>query len=369
MKHLERTVNISGAVVQAVDNVEEDPDSDGSYQSVVTTDQGKKESESQDTGNSTMKATVSSDSIVNTLDNSSCGRCRNPVQQTDQALECETCHQIFHTQCENVNKTQYNCIAASAKGKGKAKSRVHWYCNTCDIVTNDWMRSMSTLHANQQVLQEKVKKLEEKLEGKADQNDVKNIENKVDILERKVSSIQEKTQNAQPSTSGSSSQENASDVIKEIKQQEDRKRNMIFFNVPESKSSDVNDRIKHDKEEVKELSRICQATIKKDDMVRAKRLGKKPTTGMPRPLLIEVSSEDKKTALFRNLNKLQRAPEKYKSVSVQNDLTPKQRDQEKILREQAKKKEEDASGEAKFRVRGPPWDRKIIRVEMKKQNN
>ena len=350
-----------------MDNVEEDPDSDGSYQSVAATDQGKKES--RDTGNSTMKAAVSTVSLASTSDPNSCGRCRDPVQQTDQALECETCHQMFHTQCENVNKTQYNCIAASAKGKGKAKSRVHWYCNTCEIVTNDWMRSMSTLHANQQVLQEKVKKLEENLEGKADQNDVKKIENRVDILEGKVNTIQEKPQNPQPSTSGTPTQENTSDVIKEIKEQEDRKRNMIFFNVPESKLSDVNDRTKHDKEEVKELSRLCQATIKKDDMIRVKRLGKKPTTGKPRPLLIEVNSEDKKKALFKNLSKLQRAPEKYKSISVQNDLTPKQREQEKMLREEAKKKEEDASGEVKFRVRGPPWDRKIIRVEVKKSNN
>ncbi len=84
---------------------------------------------------STLKTAVSTTSVTN--DPGSCGRCRKTLQPTDQALECETCHQVFHTQCENVNKTQYNCIAASSKGKGKGKSRVHWYCNTCDIVTND----------------------------------------------------------------------------------------------------------------------------------------------------------------------------------------------------------------------------------------
>ncbi len=314
---------------------------------------------------STLKTAVSTTSL--TSDQVPCGRCRKPLQPTDQALECETCHQVFHTQCENVNKTQYNCIAASSKGKGKAKSRVHWYCNTCDLVTNDWMRSMSTLHANQQQLEGKVKKLEEKMETKADQNEVEKIDQRVTNLEGKINTIQQNPENPQPSTSGV--QNNAEDVIKEIKEQEERKRNIIFFNVPESKSSDLNERTKHDKEEIKELSKICQATIKKDEMIKAKRLGKRPDSDKPRPLLIELINDEKKKALFKNLSKLQKAPEKYKAISVQNDLTQKQREQEKHLREQAKKKEEEASGEAKFKVRGPPWDRRIVRVEVKKQNN
>ncbi len=363
-KHTERTINISGAVVQAVDNVEEDPDSDGSFQSVIAANQKKEES--HPAGN-TMKAAVSTTSIASTSDSSTCGRCRNPVNPTDQALECETCHQMFHTQCENVNKTQFNCISASSKGKGKGKSRVHWYCNTCDIVTNDWMRSMSTLHANQQQLEVRVNKLEEKVDKKADKEDVEEIKNKVEGLEEKINSTQENGPgNPQPSTS--TGEGTTMEVIKEMKDQEDRMRNIIFFNIPESNSSDMNDRTKHDKEEVKELTKFCNATIKKDDMIKAIRLGKKPTSNKPRPLLIELNanSEDKKKALFKNLSKLQNAPAKYKSISVQNDLTQKQREQEKLLREEAKKKEEAASGEAKFKVRGPPWDRRIVRTDTKK---
>ncbi len=314
---------------------------------------------------STLKTAVSTTSVTN--DPGPCGRCRKPLQPTDQALECETCHQVFHTQCENVNKTQYNCIAASNKGKGKGKSRVHWYCNTCDIVTNDWMRSMSTLHANQQVLERRVEKLEEKVEKKADLEDVKQIENRVTGLEGKINQIQENPGSSQPSTS--SGQGNPSDVIREIKDQEERKRNLVFFNIPESKASDVNDRAKHDKEEVKEISKICQATIKKDEMIKAIRLGKKPNGDKPRPLLIELVSDEKKPTLFKNLSKLQNAPGKYKSVSVKNDLTPKQRELEKNLREEAKKKEEEALGEAKFKVRGPPWARRIAKIETKQKKN
>ncbi len=152
--------------------------------------------------NSSLKTAVSTTSIKESSGPTPCGRCRNPVKPTDQALECETCHQMFHTQCENVNKTQFNCISSSSKGKGKGKSRVHWYCNTCDIVTNDWMRSMSTLHANQQQLEIRVNTLEEKVDKKADKEDVEEIKNKVEVLERKINSAQENgSETPQPSTS------------------------------------------------------------------------------------------------------------------------------------------------------------------------
>ncbi len=337
---------------------------EGGAWGVITAQEDNESEAKSSTSDSTLKTAVSTTSVQK--DPSSCGRCRKQLEATDQALECETCHQIFHIQCENVNKTQYNCIAASSKGKGKTKSRVHWYCNTCDIITDDWMRSMSTLHANQQVLEGKVDKLEEKIEKKADLEEMKQIENRVTTLEARISTIQENPENPQPSTS--SGQGNQDDVIKEIKDQEERKKNVLFFNLPESKASDVNDRAKHDKEEVKEISKICQATIKKDEMIKAKRLGKK-SNDKPRPLLIELVSDEKKRALFQNLSKLQHAPDKYKSVSVQNDLTPKQRENEKKLREEAKKKEVEASGEAKFKVRGPPWARRIIKIEAKKRNN
>ncbi len=72
--------------------------------------------------------------------------------------------------------------------------------------------------------------------------------------------------------------------------------------------------------------------------------------------------------LFKNLNLLQNAPDKYQKMSVKNDLTEKQRKREKELREEAKKKENEASGEASFRVRGPPWARKIVKVDKPKKD-
>ncbi len=140
----------------------------------------------------------------------------------------------------------------------------------------------------------------------------------------------------------------------------------MFFNLTESKNGDAVDKTKHDKEEVKQLAKQCKVPISKDEMIRARRLGKQKDD-KPRPLLIQLSNPEKKGMLFKNLKLLQQAPEKYRQVSVQNDLTEKQRKKEKELREEAKKKESE-SGEATFKVRGPPWARKVVKVDKPKKN-
>ena len=152
---------------------------------------------------------------------------------------------------------------------------------------------LSTLHANQQELDRKVKKFEEKVDNKAEKTDVEEIRQRVTSLEGRINENQgENPENPVPGTSSGQGHGNPEEVIKEIKAQEERMNNIILFNVPESKASDLNERTKHDKEEVKEITKICNATIKKDEMIKAIRLGKKPNAEKPRPLLIEIINGD-----------------------------------------------------------------------------
>ena len=103
-------------------------------------------------------------------------------------------------------------------------------------------------------------------------------------------------------------------------------------------------------------------------MVKMRRLGKR-SPNKPRPLLVEFKDEEKKTNLMSNLSNLSKAPDAIKKISVQHDLTKKQRDEEKEIRERAKKMEaDDESGEFNYRVRGPPWARRIVKMK-KRENN
>ena len=309
------------------------------------------------------------DSDADEEDPSPCGRCRKMVIRGDEALTCDICEQWFHIKCERVTKTQYKQQAT------KGKSNFHWFCDTCNIIQSGVIKQLTILKTEHSQLKERIDNLEEtkaskeelqnEIEKKADKEDTKKLEQRVTTLEEKQGSTGVPNQESQgPSTSGTNQ---AEEVIKEIKEQDERKLNVIIFNLAESSGEDNQD--KHDKEEVKEIGKICQANIKKDDITGSRRLGKKNDGGKPRPLLITLINEEKKKALFINLKKLQTAPDKYKKISVRHDLTPKQQENEKALREEAKKMEAELSGKEKCLVRGPPWARKIVKVPAQKKSN
>ena len=56
----------------------------------------------------------------------------------------------------------------------------------------------------------------------------------------------------------------------------------------------------------------------------------------------------------------------YNELSFAYDLTKLEREQQKKLLTEAKKRDQEEGGKWKHRVRGPPWDLKIVRKEVAK---
>ena len=343
---------------------DEDKLSQDSFSTVVEAKSEKNEEESsnQPASNQTAiqkndqgiaKPTESSD--TDEEEPSPCGRCRKMVVRGDEALMCEICSQWFHIKCEKITKAQYKNQASKAKN-------FHWYCDACDIVHSGIIREVTLLKVEYNKFKRRLEELEEnkvnkedlekEMEKKADKDDVEKLEQRITTMEGKHAASGGSSIVNQGASCSKRPEDHAEELIKEIKDQEERKLNALLFNLPESKADNDVDRTKHDKDEVKQLAKHCKVV----------RLGKKHEN-KPRPLLIQISSDDKKRMLFKNLRMLQEAPDKFKQVSVKHDLTEKQRKREKELREEAKKKEADTSGEATFKVRGPPWARKIVKVE------
>ena len=97
-----------------------------------------------------------------------------------------------------------------------------------------------------------------------------------------------------------------------------------------------------------------------DDVLNLTRLGKKNPEA-ERPLRVILRESTKKDEVFRNIRKL--GESEYKDISIKNDLTKLERAEDKKLVAEAKTMQEnDPSGDWKFKVRGPPWNRKIVRL-------
>ena len=123
------------------------------------------------------------------------------------------------------------------------------------------------------------------------------------------------------------------------------------------------ERIIQDKKIFMDICNRCDANISEENVEEIIRLGKKGEE--PRPMLIKMNNSEDKRVLFRNLCKLKEDNSPYSRISVNHDMTKQEREENKKLISEAKElQDNDESGNWIFKVRGPPWDRKIRKIKV-----
>ena len=86
-----------------------------------------------------------------------------------------------------------------------------------------------------------------------------------------------------------------------------------------------------------------------------------------RPMKVVFEDERSKSVFMSNVRKLGTADEKFQSISIEHDMTKRERELNKEKVKQVKEKnEENESGNYQYVVRGPPWERKVVKVKVKK---
>lgn len=140
-----------------------------------------------------------------------------------------------------------------------------------------------------------------------------------------------------------------------------RRNNVIIYNVPESKAALFHERMMEDKKYCLDLMKeVLHTGHEEGDIKKLVRLGKQAESGKPRPLLVEFCDGRVKNLVMENVTRLAHATGVFKGVVIAHDMTKKEREQCKILVEEAKKKQlDDESGEWVYKVRGSPGQMKI----------
>jgi len=160
-------------------------------------------------------------------------------------------------------------------------------------------------------------------------------------------------------------------ILDSIQDRMNRKNNVVFYNVAEGKGNLKDEKVKHDMTEVKSIAAEVGLELADDDIVSVRRLGKtgivKKVHGkeveVPRVLLVGFT-ETIKATVMKNAYKLQYSKSDYlKKVGIKHDMNKEERQKDAELRQEAKKQQNE-SGDVNFRfvVRGPTWDRKIVKV-------
>lgn len=116
------------------------------------------------------------------------------------------------------------------------------------------------------------------------------------------------------------------------------------------------------------MTQTVEVPLTEDDIVSVTRLGnyRDDIKDNPRPLLVKLKSGEHKRKIFLNLGKLRNANDPLNKMKIVHDQTKQQNLEFKELVKQAKAKDvEDPEGPFYYRVRGPPWDRRIDKVKRK----
>ena len=153
------------------------------------------------------------------------------------------------------------------------------------------------------------------------------------------------------------------DFQKYTSQKKSRENNAIIFGIPEDNEN-------NDLELVKQLVEHVAGKVLK---FNHKRLGKRqeePEIPQNRPTLVIFENNGNKKLFMSKLTQLKQLPENLNTfkITVRDDLTPEEREEEKKLLNIAIEKSNSSEAVAKnefYVVRGPPWKRKIVTVPRK----
>ena len=256
-----------------------------------------------------------------------CPCCENECQ--DLSVCCEVCQQWFHAGCVKMSNTTYRAISG--------KENIKWFCTKCldkkrplapsqasdDLRTQQWTMMMDRMT---QVM-DRMDRMENNLVTK---DNLKDFEKQVESM------VDSKIETA----------------IEERIERDRRKLNLLFVNVQES-TGDKEEKMEGDMKKVKEMiQKIVPEEAQRIKVMNPTRLGAVNAGSRPRLLKIQVESEEIKWNLIKNAYKLNTGKDWSDPTKqyINLDLTPKEREQNRLLREELRRRK--AAGEKNIKIKG-----------------
>jgi hypothetical protein len=307
-----------------------------------------------------------------------CGDCRLLVKEDDEGLQCNLCDLWHHRTCEDVSAETYQLMMSV----GGRATNVHWYCNKCNISVARVFGAIRKLETRQTVVEEKVASLDKAVHGlggkvKGNNEAIANLDTK---LQRKCDSdqVEEIVKNAVNAADWSV---NAADIgesvdkkILELRESTEREKNMVIFGIKEQTGTSSTLRKLEDRKVVEDLNQYIGAGTS-GNIVNVIRIGpfdKSATEPRSRPVKVVMSDVNAKKSFIKCLNKLRDAPpdSQFSKFSVNHDMSREERETNRKLGSQAKELNEGYKGpprDFRYAVRGPPWGRKLVKIDIIRQ--
>lgn len=332
----------------------------------------------------------------------SCSKCGILITEEIKALQCDRCQQDSWKciECLNLSPELYDHLLSDAG----TCCNLRWFCDDCDKSVMESANrydskgdKIDSLISLVEKLMVKFDNIDDRFKEKCDVSRVVQVESRVKDLEDRLifhedglnqrimtleagvalheDKLEQLEKDQQPAGDTLAVrrvvEEEVAKSFEELEEEKDvesRKGNIILYRVPEDRTDDLATRNEKDKVYVKDLlDSVFDIRCQQGDIIKMYRLGRWSGDGsVPRPLLVGFSQVDMKSRVMGALRQLKEADQRFKNVSISNDLTPKQREEIKKLLADAKKEHADNSsedeGNFRFLVVGHGHRKRVIKI-------
>ena len=285
------------------------------------------------------------------IENVPCKLCQDSFTKKDKAMSCDICEKWQHCKCMDMSEQMYNFY--------KINESAPWVCKDCiekkkeeknihELLTEIGETSKKERSEMKDIMKglgERMVKMEDEQNKK-----MKEFGEQINRIEGKIEEkIKENMKNSETDIMLKLNHE-----MEEKLERFKRRNNLIIYGLPECKNGDEDERLRVDTSRIDKLFRELEVNALK---INIQRLGNK-ITEKPRPIKIELENEATKYKILKKAGKIKTiSEEELKQIIISGDMTLKQRELDKILREELK--ERRLKGEKNIKIKNG----KIVNTE------
>ncbi len=294
-----------------------------------------------------------------------CSICKAICSDDEEATECDCCKKWVHRKCSDISLKAYKNYSDDKM----ACFGFFWLCVSCRTKFTDWAKQDSP-GSNTQIekLSQQISEINIQLKNiEATHNNIQKTNTSINELASTFSKTSSEKSWAEVAA-GSNDQNAGLKLISNLTKQvlngqkklsderNDREKNALIFNVNE-KNSDQN-------ADQKFFNDFCLKTLDLKDIPDSKinRIGR-AKDGYNRPIKVSFSNSFDKRTFFLSLYKMKMDKTLDEKIRVAHDMCNEDREENKRLLKYAYEKNNNENPkDFRYKVRGPPWDMKVVKV-------
>lgn len=248
-----------------------------------------------------------------------CILCTTEVGGKTGGVQCTYCDRWVHPKCANITKAHLELYKLPS---------CQYICDSCVKVSAKIKKEIQHLQVTTMEMRENIE---------ANKQEIGAQKKRLDKVERKVEDLD-------PAKIIEQSRDS---MLKELRERESRKENLIIYQVEEPEMDKGSDRKEHDTRKVIEIFEFLRCPLTSEGIKYIFRVGeKKDDRPDPRPIIVSLKDQGARKYILENTRKL--ATSQYQRISITPDLTPLQRKEEEQLRKEAATRNDSMNAEERL---------------------